>query len=34
VRVGEGRGVGEHEGKIKLGRPRRTWQDNIKVSLL
>jgi hypothetical protein len=34
----EGRGVysvlvGEPEGKRPLGRPRRRWQDNIKMDL-
>jgi hypothetical protein len=32
----EGRGVnrvlvGKHEGKRSLGRPRRIWEDNIKM---
>jgi hypothetical protein len=36
--VGEERGVcrvsvGKPEGKRPLGRPRRTWEDNIKVDL-
>ena len=36
VRMGEGRGVhrvlmGKPEGKRPLGRPRRRWEDNIKV---
>ena len=38
VRVGEGRGVcsvlvGKPEGKRRLGRPRRRWEDNIKTEL-
>ena len=38
VRVGEGRGVyrilvGKPEGKRPLGRPRRRWEDNIKMDL-
>jgi len=36
--VGEGRGVhrvlvGKPEGKRPLGRPRRIWEDNIKMDL-
>jgi len=36
VRMGEGRGVhmvlmGKPEGKRPLGRPRRRWEDNIKM---
>ena len=36
ARMGEGRGVhrvlvGKPEGKIPLGRPRRRWEDNIKM---
>jgi hypothetical protein len=36
ARMGEGRGVyrvlvGRPEGKIPLGRPRRRWEDNIKL---
>jgi transposase len=36
--VGEGRGVyrdlvGRPEGKRPLGRPRRRWEDNIKMDL-
>ena len=36
--MGEGRGlhkvlVGKPEGKIPLGRPRRRWEDNIKMDL-
>ena len=36
--MGEGRGVhrvlvGKHEGKRPLGRPRRRWDDNIKMDL-
>ena len=35
---GERRGVyrvlmGKHEGKRPLGRPRRRWEDNIKIDL-
>jgi hypothetical protein len=38
ARTGKGRGVyrvlvGRPEGKILLGRPRRTWEDNIKLDL-
>jgi hypothetical protein len=38
ARVGEGRGayrflVGRPEGKMPLGRPRRRWEDNIKMDL-
>jgi len=38
ARMGEGRGVhrvlvGKPEGKMPLGRPRRRWQDNIKMDL-
>jgi len=38
ARVGEGRGVyrllvGRPEGKRPLGRPRRRWEDNIKMDL-
>ena len=25
--------VGKHEGKRPLGRPRRSWEDNIKMDL-
>ena len=37
-RMGEGRGVhmilvGKPEGKRPLGRPRRIWEDNIKMDL-
>ena len=37
-RMGEGRGVhrvlvGKPEGKRSLGRPRRRWEDNIKMDL-
>jgi hypothetical protein len=37
-RMGEGRGVyrvlvGRSEGKRQLGRPRRRWEDNIKMDL-
>ena len=36
--MGEGRGVhsvlvGKPEGKRPLGRPRHTWEDNIKMDL-
>jgi hypothetical protein len=39
ARMGEGRGVyrvlaGRPEGKRSLGRPRRTWEDNIKMDLM
>ena len=38
ARMKEGRGVhkvlvGKPEGKIPLGRPRRGWEDNIKMDL-
>jgi hypothetical protein len=38
ARIGEGRGVyrvlmGKHEGKRPMGRPRRRWEDNIKMDL-
>ena len=38
ARVEEGRGVhkvlvGKSEGKRSLGRPRRIWEDNIKMDL-
>jgi hypothetical protein len=38
ARAGEGRGaykvlVGRPEGKRPLGRPRRRWEDNIKMDL-
>jgi hypothetical protein len=38
ARMGEGRGVyrvlvGRSEGKRPLGRPRRRWDDNIKLDL-
>jgi hypothetical protein len=38
ARIGEGRGVyrvlvGRPEGKRSLGRPRRMWEDNIKMDL-
>jgi hypothetical protein len=26
--------VGKYEGKRSLGRPRRRWEDNIKMGLL
>jgi hypothetical protein len=37
--MGEGRGVyrllvGMHEGKRLLGRPRRRWEDNIKMYVM
>jgi len=38
ARMGEGRGVhrvvvGKLEGKRPLGRPRRRWEDNIKMDI-
>jgi len=38
ARMGVGRGVhrvlvGKPEGKRPLGRPRRRWEDNIKMDL-
>jgi hypothetical protein len=38
ARMGEGRGayrilVGRPEGRRPLGRPRRRWEDNIKMDL-
>ena len=38
ARMGQGRGVyrvlvGKPEGKTPLGRPRRRWEDNIKIDL-
>jgi len=38
ARMGERRGVyrvlvGKSEGKRPLGRPRRRWEDNIKIDL-
>ena len=38
TRMGEGRDVhrvlvGKPEGKRPLGRPRRSWEDNIKMDL-
>ena len=38
ARMGEGRGVhrvlvGKPEGKRSLGRPRRRWEDNIKMDI-
>ena len=38
ARMGEGRGVhrvlvGKPDGKSQLGRPRRRWEDNIKMDL-
>jgi hypothetical protein len=39
ARMGDGRGVyrvlgGRPEGKRPLGRPRRRWEDNIKMDLM
>jgi transposase len=39
ARTGEGRGVyrvsvGRPEGKRPLGRPRRRWEDNIKMAIM
>jgi len=39
ARMGESSGVyrvlvGKHEGNKPLGRPRRKWEDNIKMDLL
>ena len=39
MRIGEVRGVyrglvGKSEGKRPLGRPKRRWEDNIKMDLL
>jgi hypothetical protein len=39
ARMGEGRGVyrvlvGRSEGKRPLGKPRRRWEDNIKMDLM
>ena len=39
ARMGEGRSVyrvlvGKPEGRRPLGRPRRTWEDNIRMDLL
>jgi hypothetical protein len=39
ARIGEGRSVyrvlaGRSEGKRPLGRPRRRWEDNIKLHLI
>ena len=39
ARMGQGRGVyrvlvGKPEGKRPLGRPRRRWEDNIKMDLM
>ena len=39
ARMGEGRGlyrvlVGKPEGNRPLGRPRRRWEENIKIDLL
>ena len=36
--MGEARGafrvlLGKHEGNRQLGRPRRRWEDNIKMNL-
>jgi hypothetical protein len=38
ARMGEGRGayriwVGRHEGRSPLGRPRRGWENNVKIDL-
>ena len=38
ARMGEGRGlhrvlVGKPEGKRPLGRPRRRWENNIKINI-
>jgi hypothetical protein len=38
ARIGEGRGVysvlmGKPDGRRPLGRPRRRWEDNIKMDL-
>ena len=38
ARIGEGRGVhralvGKPEGKRPLGRPRRRWEDKIRIDL-
>jgi hypothetical protein len=38
ARMGEERGVhrvlvGKPEGKMPMGRPRRRWEDNIKMDL-
>jgi len=38
ARMGQGRGVhrvlvGKPDGKRPLGRPRRRWEDNIKMNL-
>jgi hypothetical protein len=38
VHIGEGRGVyrvlvGKPEGRRPLGRPRRRWEDNVKMDL-
>jgi hypothetical protein len=36
ARMGEGRGVyrvGKPEGKRPLGRPRRRWEDNVRMDL-
>jgi hypothetical protein len=38
ARMGEGRGVyrvlvGKSEGKRPLGRPRRRWEDNVRMDL-
>jgi len=33
ARIGEERGVGKPEGKRPLGRPKRRWEDNIKMDL-
>ena len=31
--MGEERGVGKPEGRRPLGRPRRRWEDNIRMDL-
>jgi len=38
ARMGEGRNlyrvlIGKHDGKRPLGRPRRRWEDNIKIDV-
>jgi hypothetical protein len=33
MRLGEKRSDGKPEGKRSLGRPRRRWDDNIKMNL-
>jgi hypothetical protein len=34
AQMGEKMNVGKPEGKRPLGRPRRTWMDNIKMDFL